>query len=491
MAYNPGERFVTPTGIGVFDRIFGGRSDGGPYDKKDGVANPGGIFGSDPFGTTQLAWNRQIHGGGIADPTDQLLGAVDDSTSRYFGDGTYDPNSPGGAFQNNSWQNRADIWFGRDKVGPDGQVLLSPIHQTGLRVGQDYGVRNYDGSIDDPWHSDMFQAGLGIRNNLNSDVWLDPLNQTAGLRGLNASSPYAMPNPGDYLSTMQSATGGPGAADFYGQRGVDQTNALADTNIRQLNRNIDRETELSLGTQLPEIMQAMEAAGIGRSGAGQLQLMQANNAAREQGMRDKNRVMADYTDREANRRAQAINLGSQIGAQGYGQYSQQMGQAALAGLGDQFQANQTNRNNEQALFSQAMQQRFAKNQGDQNALFGLLGQAGQYTLGGLDAERMGQSQALSDWMGIFNQREQMRSNSLNEMLGLSDRTRAIEQERINQMIQAGYLPLNLMQTMITGVQGNAGSNGGQTTPWWGGALNGAANGAGQAAAGWFGDWISK
>ena len=489
MAFTPADKYVTPTGIAVYDRMFGGNTKGGPYGSG---GNPGGIFGEDPFGTTQWAWNEQLHGGYIADPTDQLLAGVNDSTSRYFGDGTYDPNSPGGAFQNNSWQNRADIWFGRDKVGPDGQVLLSPIHQTGLRVGQDYGTtRRDDGSVVDPWHSDMFQAGLGIRNNLNSDNWLDPMNQTAGLRGLNASSPYAMPNPGDYLSTMQSATGGPGAADFYGQRGVDQTNALADTNIRQLNRNIDRETELSLGTQLPEIMQTMEAAGIGRSGAGQLQLMQANNAAREQGMRDKNRVMADYTDREANRRAQAINLGSQIGAQGYGQYSQQMGQAALAGMGDLFNANQTNRNNEQALFGQAMQNRFQKNQGDQNALFQLLGQSGQYTLGGLDAERMGQSQSLQDWMGLQAQRDSQRSSYMNDMLTLSERQRSIEQERINQMIQAGYLPLNLMQTITTGVQGNSGSNGGQTTPWWGGALNGAANGAGQAAAGWFGDWIGK
>jgi len=470
--------------------MFGGRSDGGPYSRDKGVPNPGGIFGEDPFGTTQWAWNTQLHGGYIADPTDQLLAGVNDSTSRYFGDGTYDPNSPGGAFQNNSWQNRADIWFGRDKVGPDGQVLLSPIHQTGLRVGQDYGTtRRDDGSVVDPWHSDMFQAGLGIRNNLNQDRWLDPYQAQEGLRALQQDSPWAMPNAGDYLSTMQSATGGPGAADYYGQRGVNQTNALADTNIRQLNRNIDREMELSLGNQLPEISQAMEAAGLGRSGAGQLQLMQANNAAREQAIRDKNRTMADYTDREAGRRAEAINLGSQIGAQGYGQYSQQMGQAALAGLGDVFQANQTNRNNEAAQWSQQMQNRYTKNQGDQNALFGLLGQAGQYGLGELDAERMGQSQALSDWMGIFNQREQMRSNSLNEMLGLSDRTRAIEQEKLNQMLQAGYLPLNMMQTMITGVQGNAGGNGGQTTPWWSGALNGAAQGVGQGAGGWFGDWI--
>ena len=39
---------------------------------------------------------------------------------------------------------------------------------------------------------------------------------------------------------------------------------------------------------------------------------QANNAAREQGMRDKNRVMADFTDRAANREAAAINSGRAV-----------------------------------------------------------------------------------------------------------------------------------------------------------------------------------
>ena len=235
----------------------------------------------------------------------------------------------------------------------------------------------------------------------------------------------------------------------------------------------------------------MEAAGLGRSGAGQLALMNNQNQILEQANRDKQRVMADYTNQAANREASAINLGSQIGAQGYENYAGRQGQAAMAGLNDLFNANQTNRNNEQALFAQAMQNRFGKNQGDQNALFSLLGQSGQYTLGGLDAERMGQSQALSDWMGLQAQRDSQRSNYMNDMLTLSERQRSIVQERINQMIQAGYLPLNLMQTITTGVQGNSGSNGGQTAPWWNGAAQGVASGVGEGAGNWFGKWIGN
>jgi hypothetical protein len=193
-------------------------------------------------------------------------------------------------------------WNATDVVGPDGNTLLSPMHQTGLRVGQDYGVdRDAQGNVADPWHSQMFQAGLGIRNNLNSDNWLDPNNQVAGLRGLNASSPYAMPNPNDYLSTMQRAQGGPGQADFYGQRGLTQTQNLDEVNQRQLTRGIDREAQMTLAIQLPETMQAMEAAGLGRSGAGQLALMNNQNQILEQANRDKQRTMADFTNQAASR----------------------------------------------------------------------------------------------------------------------------------------------------------------------------------------------
>lgn len=472
MAFNPADKYVTPTGIGVYNNLFGENQVGGP---QNFFGSGGGLFGSNPFESVKNAWDFQRLGYGIVPGTDQLNAASLLATNRW-----------------NNFPDQWNQWNATDVTGPDGEVLLSPVHMTGLRVSQDYGVdRDAQGNVADPWHSQMFQAGLGIRNNLNSDNWLDPNNQVAGLRGLNASSPYAMPNPNDYLSTMQRAQGGPGQADFYGQRGLTQTQNLDEVNQRQLTRGIDREAQMTLANQLPETMQAMEAAGLGRSGAGQLALMNNQNQILEQANRDKQRTMADYTNQAANRQSAAINLGSQIGAQGYENYAGRQGQAALAGMGDLFNANQTNRNNEQALFGQAMQNRFQKNQGDQNALFQLLGQSGQYTLGGLDAERMGQSQSLQDWMGLQAQRDSQRSSYMNDMLTLSERQRSIEQERINQMIQAGYLPLNLMQTITTGVQGNSGSNGGQTTPWWSGALNGAAQGAGEGVGGWFGSWMEK
>lgn len=468
MAYTPGDRYVTPTGIGLYNSLFGQNTPGGPGNMFDG----GGMFGDNPLLSVKNAWDFQRMGGGVVPATDQLNAASLLATNRW-----------------NNFPDQWDQWNNTNVVGPDGNVLFSPVHQTGLRVGQDYGVnRNLQGDVASPWESEMFQSALGMRNNLNQDQWLDPMNATAGLRGINASSPYAMPNTGDYLSTMRSAIGGQDGADFYGQRGVDQTNDLASANLRQLTRGIDREAEQTLALELPEISHAMQAAGLGRSGPQQLQMLNAHKDILSQANRDKQRVMADYTDREANRQAAAINLGSQIGAQGYGQYSQQMGQAGLAGLGDLFQANQGNRQNEQALFSQMMQNRFNKNQGDQNALFQMLGQAGQYTLGGLEQERLGQSAALQDWFGIQAQRDNQRNMYMNQMLDLADRQRSIRQDQINQMMQASFMPLDLMTRLTTGISGSN-YQGAQSAPWWSGAARGVTQGIGQGVGEGVGDWF--
>ena len=510
MGYNPADEYVTPTGIGVYNNIFGENKDGGPG------SSGGGFFGGDPFGTVRKIWDFQRLGYGGLPSSQGLQDIMGESQDRY-----------------NNWSNSWDKWNATDIKGPDGRTLLSPLTQTGLRVGQDYGARNADGSVRGPAGGDIFQGFTYLQNKLSENPYLDPTRATGGLRDLNASSPYAMPNPNDYVSGVRGATGGPDASDFYGQRGlgqnqnlasgtdfdryglrgIDQTNQLAEANLRQLSRGIDREAQLTIADQLPEVQQQMEAMGLGRSGAGQAAVLGSMRSVLNQANRDKQRVMADFTDREANRQAQAINLatqqgyggeqskysalsqamnlGSQIGAQGQGQYADIAGRAAMQGYGDLFNANQTNRQNEQALWSQMMGQEGQRyGQDSTNYLNALIG-GGQYQLGSLDAERMGQSQALSDWMGLQAQRDQFRGNRVDEYLNLSERDRATQQERINQMIQAGYLPLNLMQTITTGVQGNAGSNGAQTAPWWQGAAGGVAQGVVQGVGSWFGDYMGK
>jgi len=471
---NAASGYVVPIGSGVASGIWGRG-----YDSHNYPVSPNGVFdiydqngNLDPRGPNASsidAWNALRLGYGTVDAPDVLGMGANEAMRRYAGD----PQTGEGG-----WRARWDQWNATDVTGPDGVTLNSPLKQTGLRVSRDYGAeRDPYGGVVDPWHTSMFQAGLGIRNNLNSDNWLDPNNQVAGLRGLNASSPYDMPNVGDYTGSMRGAIGGPGDTDQYGQRGVAQTNALADTNIRQLMRGIDREAQLTLADQLPEIQQSMEAMGLGRSGAGQAAMLGSMRSIMGQANRDKQRTMADYQDREANRQAAAINLGSQIGAQGYGQYSQQMGQAALAGLGDEFQMNQANRQNEQALFSQQMQNRYAKNQNDQSALFDLLGRSGAYNQNALQMENAGQSSALRDWLMLQQNRDQSQASSLDQALKLGNAQRQIQQDRLNQMIAAGMQPWETQLRIATGTTAPSG-NYSQPRSFWDSNLGGAVANAG-------------
>ena len=83
-----------------------------------------------------------------------------------------------------------------------------------------------------------------------------------------AGSPYGMPNVGGHqLDAWRDRR--TGNTDQYGQRHA-QTNALADTNIQQLMRGIDREGQLTFRriNCLRFEKQSMEAMGLGRSGAG-------------------------------------------------------------------------------------------------------------------------------------------------------------------------------------------------------------------------------
>jgi len=473
---NAASGYVVPIGYGVGSGIWGPGYDNQDWNTTKSPVGVFDIFGPDgtpdprgPNASSIDAWNAMRLGYGTVDAPGVLGMGANEAMRRYAGD----PNNDGAG----GWDARWKQWNATDVTGPDGRVLFSPMHATGLRINQQYGARNDDGSVIDPWHSDQFQAALGIRSNLNQDRWLDPYQAQEGLRAMQQDSPWAMPNAGDYLSTMQRAQGGPGQADFYGQRGLSQTQNLDEVNQRQLTRGIDREAQETLANRLPEVSQAMEAAGLGRSGAGQLQMLNAQKDILSQANRDKQRTMADFTDRAANREASAINLGSQIGAQGYEGYAGRMGSAALAGLNDTFQANQANRQNEAALWSQSMQNRFAKNQGDQSALFGMLTNAGAQQNERMRMEDQGRSMALADWLGLQANRDQTQASSLDQALKLANAQRQIQQDRLNQMLQAGMQPWETQLRIATGTTAPS-SPQQQNNSFWNSQLGGQVAGAG-------------
>jgi hypothetical protein len=517
---NAASGYVVPIGSGVASGIWGPG-----FDSKNYPVSPQGVFDTygpdgqlDPRGPNASAidaWNAMRLGYGTVAAPDILNQAATDAMQRYAGD----PNNGGAG----GWSSRWNQWNNTDVVGPDGKVLFSPVHQTGLRIGQDYGTRDDQGNALDPSQGNIFQGFGFLQNKLSQNPYLDPTKALGGLRGLNASSPYAQPNVQRYVRTVRDATGGPDAADAYGQRGlgqnrdlasstdfdqyglrgIQQTNDINSANLDKLTRGIDREAQESLANRLPEISQAMEAAGLGRSGAGQLQMLQAQGDILSQANRDKQRTLAQFQEANAGRQAnainlatqqgyggegqkygalsQAMNLGSQIGAQGQGQYADIAGRAAMQGNSDIFQMNQANRQNEQALWAQMMSDQSQRYGIDSGNYLNALNMSGANLNQRLGLEDQGRSSALADWLGLQGNRDSVQANSLNQALTLSNAQRQIQQDRLNQMLQAGMQPWDTQLRIATGTTAPS-SPQGQNNSFWNSNLGGTVANAGA-------DWV--
>lgn len=99
------------------------------------------------------------------------------------------------------------------------------------------------------------------------------------------------------------------------QRGVSdvigQNNQYADA----LMRNIDAESRRSLATQTPEVAAAMAAAGYGESGSGQAAMGSLMSSILEKANQDKQQTLANLTESNLARQAQAIGQRTSVGAQ--------------------------------------------------------------------------------------------------------------------------------------------------------------------------------
>jgi len=171
----------------------------------------------------------------------------------------------------------------------------------------------------------------------------------------------------------------------------------------------------------------------------------------------------------------------------------------MQGIGDQFSMNQANRQNEQALWSKQIDNRYSKNQYDQDALLRSLGMSGDQLDRRLTMQDQGQSGALRDWLGLQADRNQTQSSSLNQYLQLADQYRSIEQERRNQMLSAGMLPFDSTMRIATGTTAPSGPAPARTSPWGAALANGAASlgsqwlagGGPQQTANDFSQWINS
>jgi hypothetical protein len=235
------------------------------------------------------------------------------------------------------------------------------------------------------------------------------------------------------LDTIQSNAGGQGLAGFAAMTG------LGNSHIRELTEGIDREAQNTLVEQLPEVSAAMQAAGLGRSGANEMKssglyrdIMSRANDAKQQ-------TLAQFQEGQLGREASALQQAVGFGAQDEFGRADAMRQGALAGL-----QGATN------IFGQGVQNVYGKNVSDMDrAAQVALGEGNLALQSNLGEAQMGQS-GFEQMQGMHGFTNDMDRQRMFDMLGIGEQERIIEQQRLSQEYDTQMMPLKLMLQMATG-----------------------------------------
>lgn len=468
-----GPNVVQPAGQSILFSLFGPDYNPNGFQNQDLIANIFGQGGQMGGMSTVMGGGRQ---GAFIAPKDQYAqGAL----SGFYGN---DQNSAVARYAQGP--DRFSQWFYQGAGG-----LPSAQEGAGRRASADFNAdsgnpQNYgplnefrmnQGRLNaDPYLTTPLAGPYEQRNAFNS------FNDTYGAQG-------GIPNAQNYQDVAGQAFTDANNPARFGQRGVDQITRRGNQYEGQLLSDIDRQSQLDLGKQLPEVQAQMQGLGLAESGAATRRGGDVMAAIMEQANRDKMQTMAGFREGQLGREGSAINQAAQIGATGGMQARDIRSRAGQQGLADLFAMNQAQRGAEQQGIMQGVQN-YGQNQiGMQDQYLRALLGSDQAQLARQVGQANVQSQGLGDYSNIFNQSNQYHQQTLQEMLGLSDLMRTQDQERLNQQLQFGMLPWQSLMTLATGVSGGGNQvAGGRTQPFWqnllGSAAGGYAGGLGQQLA---------
>lgn len=450
-----GRTVVGPGGRSFLSMLFG--PDFNPYDPQQqmNLFGQGGMFGG--AGESSIPayfWNEGLQGRGIVDPSAQYTQAGKDADSRYAG-----------------WGDAWNQWYGNDLYDPQsGRTLPSLMRTTGNRTFQDFGAHGGVG-LGDYGPSQAVNAYIGSLRDPGNAYLSNPLYEAEQARRAFSTSPWEKPDAANYMSMGQDVNEA-SDPDPFGLRGIRKTNRLVNKSEQKLLRDIDTESQNSLALQIPEVRAQMQAMGLSDSGSATRMGGDVAKSILDQANRDKQRTMAGFRESNLGRQADAINLSSNIGAQGALAGRDVLSRFGSQGLGDMFSMNEAQRGAERNSLLQGAQRYQDKEMG----LADLFGR----TQMGFDANQLNrqigqdnaQHQAFGDYMSLQQSADQFRRSRLDEMLGLADYQRGISQERLNQQMQYGMMPMNMLMQLVSGIQTGGQPTQGRTTPFWQQALAG-------------------
>jgi hypothetical protein len=508
MASGVGPNLILPGGEGIWRSITGQ----GVFDsQKHGVPS---MFGTDPLGAGNNTINYGRLGGFVSrgpqstqyTPSGMPLGDAGgaglmgslfgSSYNPQFGQSAYDRFNDAGA----SYMRR----YATDAVDPvtGKTVILSPERSAGLRSGQLFGGRGETGQplFGSQYDTAKTYSGLAQLQQA-ANPWLNNPTLAAQMSQYQElASPFARANPAQYLQTAMGAEGsgpsGGAMADRYveptynmGGRGVSQMGGLSNAYEQQLMDQMANQGSKDLSLGLQDAQSTLSSMGLGRSGQGQSTAAGVWSDIQQKNALDRSQLLAQFREADMNRIGQAV-MGQQKGGIDALLAAQQaaagsaesrlgrMNQAAMGGLAAQTQSLEASRAAERGALGQGMLNTQGWNQNVGNQYLNALQSGDTAALNRMSAESNSQSQGLHDYMALQQMKDSMRSDRLNEMLGLEDRYKTSQNEIFNQMQQYGMMGPNALMQMITGIAPTSGSPA-RTSPWAaiGGQLGSAAIGA--------------
>jgi hypothetical protein len=245
--------------------------------------------------------------------------------------------------------------------------------------------------------------------------------------------------------------------------------------------------DLSLGIE--DARNQLSSMGLGRSGQGQSTAAGVWSDIQQRNALQRQQLMAQFAEAGMGRQAQAI-MGQQTGgiqamlqaqqaaAGGAESRLGRANQAAMGGMNALTASLEASRAAQRGALTGGMQNTAEWNRGVQQNYLNALQTGDQAALARMQATGNMQSQGLADYMRLQATKDAMRSDRLNEMLGLEDRYRTSQNEVLNQMQQYGMMGPNYLMQMITGIAPTGGTPA-RTSPWGaiGGQLGAAAIGA--------------
>lgn len=232
--------------------------------------------------------------------------------------------------------------------------------------------------------------------------------------------------------------------------------------------DINTQLQLSLALDIPDVQAQMEASGLSRSGAGTLAVGALILDATGKANQAKIAAIAQFQEARLNSVADAVKISMSNAGQLQGAAVNQIG--AAASTWQQLQGE---------MFGTQLTQSESRFLGNQQNMGTFNLNMGDLQLKRQQGERQMGENAFNQMISFYGAQEQNVSAAMSSLSGAGLSERDLAQQRLNQQMEFGMIPITQMYQLATGVTGTPLGNYGRVEPWTQMGANVAEKAAGQ------------